>query len=235
MHPSFSLRPGAAQNYPAKHRCDRESRPQPHCFYSDAEFVVGAGYSRSWGIPATDCKTPGSSESAIQHSLWLLVSLHKPQHNAQNWRFFMNRVLKTTLGLVVSLFLFSALTMAETAPGTANKTVNKKEDTAHHSRLAKAAFWRHHDDAGTKAKPAAAASTNAKSQKPQAKPAQLKPVSAKVASGKNDQKPQKNSNSNSNEISKSPAKKAPVASKSPAANKTKSQPKTQTHQTASLQ
>jgi len=145
----------------------------------------------------------------------------------------MNRVLKTTLGLVVSLFLFSASTMAETAPGTANKTVNKKEDTAHHSRLAKAAFWRHHDDAGTKAKPAAGASTNAKSQKPQTIPAQLKPVSAKVASGKNDQKPQKNSNSN--DVSKSPSKKPVVASKSPAANKTKSQPKTQAHQTDSLQ
>jgi len=148
----------------------------------------------------------------------------------------MSKTTKTILGLVVSLFLLSALTMAEATPSvsnkTADKTSNKKEDTAHHSRLAKAAFWRHHDDAGTKAKPAAAAST-AKSQKPQTKPAQLKPVSAKVTTGKNDQKPQKNSNSN--DTSKSPAKKAPVASKSAAANKTKSQPKTQTHQTASLQ
>jgi len=145
----------------------------------------------------------------------------------------MSKTIKTILGLVASLFLLSALTMAERAPGTANKTVNKKEDTAHHSRLAKAAFWRHHDDAGTKAKPAAAASTQAKSQKPQTKPAQLKPVSAKVTTGKTDQKPQKSSNSS--DISKSPAKKAPVASKSPAASKTKSQPKTQAHHTASLQ
>jgi hypothetical protein len=143
----------------------------------------------------------------------------------------MSKAIKTTLGLVVSLFLLSALTTAEMAPGTGNKTGNKKEDTAHHSRLAKAAFWRHHDDASTKAKPAAAASTKAKSQKPQTKPAQLKPVSAKVASGKNDQNPQKNSN-----FSKSSSlKKAPVASKSTAANKTKSKQKTQTHQTASLQ
>ena len=146
----------------------------------------------------------------------------------------MSKAIKTTLGLVVSLFLLSTLTTAETSPSISNKTGNKKEDTAHHSRLAKAAFWRHHD---AKAKPAAAASTKAKSQKPQTKPAQLKPVSAKVAAGKNDQKPQKNSNSNSNsnDISKSAAKKAPVASKSPAANKTKSQPKTQTHETVSLQ
>jgi len=141
----------------------------------------------------------------------------------------MSKAINATLALVVSLFLFSTLTTAETAPSTGNK----KQDTAHHSRLAKAAFWRHHDDAKTKAKPAEARSTTAKSQKPPTKRAQLKPVSAKVATGKHDQKPQRNSNSRDN--SKTPSKKAPVASKSAAANKTKSQQKTQTHETASLQ
>jgi hypothetical protein len=153
----------------------------------------------------------------------------------------MRKAMKNILALVVSLFLLSTFATAETAPSVSNKTANKsgdkKEDTTHHSRLAKAAFWRHHDDAGTKAKPAAATSAKAKanSQEPQNKPAQLKPVSAKVATGKSESESQKNSNSNSSHISKSASKKAPVASRSAAVNKTKLQPKTQTHETASLQ
>lgn len=145
----------------------------------------------------------------------------------------MSKAIRTALSLVVSLVLLSTLNTAQTAPST-----DKKEDKAHHSRLTKAAFWRHHPDAGTKTKPATAASTKPQSQKPQsqkpqAKPAQLKPVSAKTTASKNDQKPQKPSNSS--DISKSTPKKAPVAGKLPAANKTKPQPKAQTHETASLQ
>src|SRR5437867_1687551 len=61
---------------------------------------------------------------------------------------FMSKAIRTILSLVVSLVLFSALTMAQTGGNNANKDKNKE----HHSRLAKVAFWRHHKDADKNAK-----------------------------------------------------------------------------------
>ncbi len=69
----------------------------------------------------------------------------------------MNRAIRTALSLVVSLVLFSTLTMAQPSGNKADKDQNKE----HHSRLAKVAFWRHHKDADhKKAKAHAAGKTD---------------------------------------------------------------------------
>ena len=62
----------------------------------------------------------------------------------------MSKTTRTTVSLVVSVAVFSALAFAETC-GNANKDKNTQE---HHSHLAKAAFWRHHKEANNSAKPA---------------------------------------------------------------------------------
>ena len=86
----------------------------------------------------------------------------------------MSKSMRTTLSLVVSLALFSALTMAQPGGNNANKDKNKE----HHSRFAKVAFWRHHKDPDKKAK------AQMPSKHAQAKTAQMKPASAKQATGK---------------------------------------------------
>lgn len=130
----------------------------------------------------------------------------------------MSKAIRTILSLVVALVLFSALTMAQ-AGGDANKN---KDDGEHHSRLAKAAFWRHHKDSGKNAKPVQA---QVASKPAPAKTAQLKPVSATVSAAKKDQKPEQHASN----LSKPSAKKAHTV------NKTKPQTKAQDHQTASLE
>src|SRR2546426_10202654 len=57
---------------------------------------------------------------------------------------FMSKAIRTTLSLVVSLVLFSTLTMAQAGGNNADKDKNKEQ---HSSRLAKVPFWRHHKDA----------------------------------------------------------------------------------------
>jgi hypothetical protein len=116
----------------------------------------------------------------------------------------MSKATRRILSVVVSLMLFSALTMAQTAAKNADK------DKEHHSRFAKVAFWRHHKDADKNAKPAHA--TQAPSTQPQAKTAQLKPASAKPAAGKNSQNQQ-----HASQMSK------PSGKKLSGANKTKAQ------------
>jgi hypothetical protein len=119
----------------------------------------------------------------------------------------MTKAIRTTLSLVVALVLFSALTMAQAA-GNADKNKDSKE---HHSRLSKAAFWRHKDGSKSakQTKPAQ------ESKQPHAKTAQLKPASAKVSAGKKDQKQAQPASKTSK----------PTAKKTPVASKTKSQPK----------
>jgi hypothetical protein len=117
---------------------------------------------------------------------------------------FMSKAIRTTLSLMVSLVMFSALTMAQAGGNNADKDKNKE----HHSRLAKVAFWRHHSDANKNAKPVQATPTPSK--QAQAKPAQVKPVSAKQVAGKNRKQEQHASN-----MSK------PALKKAHAANKTK--------------
>jgi hypothetical protein len=133
---------------------------------------------------------------------------------------FMSKTTRTTVSLAVSLALFSALALSETG-GNANKDKNTQE---HHSHLAKAAFWRHHKDANKSAKSVQRPQANSQKTQAKAAPAQVKPVSAKVTTGKNDQKPAHHASS----VTKPSPKKAPVASK------TKPSQKAPTPQTVSL-
>jgi hypothetical protein len=128
----------------------------------------------------------------------------------------MSKAIRTTLSLVVSLVLFSALTMAQ--PGGNNADKDKNKD--HHSRFAKVAFWRHHKGADKNAKQAQA--TQAPSKPAQAKAAQTKP--ATLAAGKKDQKHEQHASNMS----------TPYVKKAPAANKTKGQQKAEDPKTASL-
>jgi hypothetical protein len=130
----------------------------------------------------------------------------------------MSKGIRTALSLVVSLVLFSALTMAQAGGNNADKSKNKE----HHSRFAKVAFWRHHKDADKKAKQAQAA--QAPSKQAQAKTAQIKPASTKQAVGKKDQKQAQHASNMSK----------PSAKKAPAANKTKPRQKAQDPKTVSL-
>jgi hypothetical protein len=129
----------------------------------------------------------------------------------------MSKAFRTILNLLVSLGLFSAMTMAQAGGNNAETDKNNQ----HHSRLAKVAFWRHHKEADKNAKPAPA--TQAASKQAQAKPAQVKPASAKQTTAKKDQKQEQHAGN----VSK------PSTKKTPAANKTKLQP-AQDPKTASL-
>src|SRR5437016_11701667 len=157
------------------------------------------------------------SDSPIQYSLSSLVSPHLTTAQFTKPGGFMSKAIRTALSLVVSLVLFSALTMAQ-AGGNDDK--GKKKE--HHSSLAKVAFWRHHKDADKKAKQAQA--TQAPSKQAQAKTAQIKPASTNQAAGKKDQKQEQHASNMSK----------PSAKKAPAANKTKPRRKAQDPKTASL-
>jgi hypothetical protein len=127
----------------------------------------------------------------------------------------MNKAIRTIVSLVVSLLLFSAMTMAQAGGNNVEKDKSKEQ----HSRLAKVAFWRHHQDADKNAKRDQAAQAPSK----QAKTAQVKPASAKQVAGKKDQKQEQQASN----VSK------PSTKKTPAANKTKPQ-QAQDPKTASL-
>ena len=129
----------------------------------------------------------------------------------------MNKAIRTIVSLVVSLLLFSAMTMAQAGGNNAEKDKSKEQ----HSRLAKVAFWRHHQDADKNAKRDQAA--QAPSKQAQAKTAQIKPASTKEAAGKKDQKQEQHASNMSK----------PSTKKTPAANKTKPQ-QAQDPKTASL-
>ena len=129
----------------------------------------------------------------------------------------MSKAIKTVLNLVVSLGLFSAMTMAQAGGNNAEKDKNNE----HHSRFAKVAFWRHHKDAEKNPKPTL--STQAPSKQAQAKTARVKPASANPTAGKKDQKQEQHASN----VSK------PAPKKAPAANKTKPQ-QAQDPKTASL-
>ena len=86
----------------------------------------------------------------------------------------MRKPIRTVLGLVVSLVLFSSLAMAQ--PGGNKGDKNKNEE--HHNRLA---FWHWHKKANKKSK------AQTPSKQFQANRAQVKPASAKRATPKKDQ------------------------------------------------
>jgi len=130
----------------------------------------------------------------------------------------MREAIRITLSLVVSLVLFTTLTMAQAGGNNADKNKNKE----HHSRISKLAFWRHHKGADKSANQAQA--TRAPSKQAQAKTAQIKPASTKQAAGKKDQKREQDASNMSK----------PYVKKAPAANKSKAQQKAEDPKTASL-
>ena len=130
----------------------------------------------------------------------------------------MSKGMRSVLTLVVSLLLFSTLTLAAAGGNNANRDKNKK----HHSAFAKLAFWRHHKGTSKNTKTAHAAHTPSK--QAQAKTAQVKPALAKQAAAKKDQKQEQHASNASKTITK----------KAPATNKTKPPQKTQDPNTASL-
>ena len=130
----------------------------------------------------------------------------------------MSKAIRTTLSLVVSLVLLSALTMAQPGGSNADKDKNKE----HHSRLTKFAFWRHHKGVDKNAKQSQATETPSK--QAQTKTAQIKPVSTKQVAGKKDQKHEQHASNMSK----------PYVKQAPAANKTKAHQKAEDPKTASL-
>ena len=66
------------------------------------------------------------------------------------------------------------------ASGSSDKNAENEE---HHSRMSKAAFWKHHKHQNKTAKLSPAAAQKAQKQKAQARPAEIKPVSAKKSTG----------------------------------------------------
>src|SRR5579864_2389343 len=83
-------------------------------------------------------------DSPIQYSLSSLVSLPLTTAQFPKPGGFMSKAIRTTLSLVVSLVLLSALTMAQPGGSNADKDKNRDKNKEHHSRLTKFAFWRHH-------------------------------------------------------------------------------------------
>jgi hypothetical protein len=130
----------------------------------------------------------------------------------------MRKVIRIFLSLVVSLALFTTLTMAQAGGNNADKNKNKE----HHSRISKLAFWRHHKDADKNAKQAQ--TTQAPSKPAQAKAAQIKPASTKQVAGTKDQKHEQHVSNMSK----------PYVKKAPATNKTKAQQKAQDPKAVSL-
>jgi hypothetical protein len=120
----------------------------------------------------------------------------------------MSKAIRTALGLVISLVLFSAI-MITHASGQNADTDKKRE---HHSHLAKLAFWRHHKAADKRAKHGHV--TQAPSKRVHVKAAQMKRTSANQATSKGDQK----QTQHASKMSK------PSPAKAPAANKTKPEP-----------
>ena len=134
----------------------------------------------------------------------------------------MDKVVRTTLSLVVILVPFSVVALAQAVGNNANK--DKSEE--HHSRLAKLEFWRHHENHKNSGWNAQRTQAEPAQSKPaQAKALQAKPSPARPAGAKKDPKEEQHAS----KMSKVPTKKAS------AANKAKPQEKRQDRTTASLQ
>jgi hypothetical protein len=97
----------------------------------------------------------------------------------------MRKAIRTILSVAISAVLFGALTLAQSS-GISNQNSDQIKDQQHHSKLSKAAFWRHHQNSD---KSAQHTKGSQKSQTP-AKTGQLRPASAKTATESNEHKPQ---------------------------------------------
>jgi len=132
----------------------------------------------------------------------------------------MSKVIRTILTVIFTLALCSVLTMAQATGNdkkTTTKTATKATNQDHHSRLSKAAFWKHKDSnqngKSANAKKTPSKKAPAKTSQKSAKTAQLKP--AKMTTGKKDKK-------NASKTTKASTKKATAKA---TADKTKPQPK----------
>jgi hypothetical protein len=131
----------------------------------------------------------------------------------------MRKAIRTTLSLVVSLVLFSAVALAHAGGYNADKDKGK-DNKERHSRISKLAFWHHHKDGSNSAKTVQA--KQAQPKQAQAKAALTKPAPATRTAGKRDQKQELHAKS------QAPAKKPSTATK------TKPQVKAKSRTTASL-
>jgi len=127
--------------------------------------------------------------------------------------------VRSVVNVLVSVALLGMLSVTQ-ASANSEKTVNNQQ---HHSRMSKAAIWRHHKHKSETAKASPAAPQKTQAQKAQPKTAQLKQVSAKTATGA--QNPKQASHT---KVSK------PSTGKTSAATKTKPSQKTHDGQTSSL-
>lgn len=119
----------------------------------------------------------------------------------------MSKSIRTMMCVAVSLLLLSAMTMSQTAAKNSEKD---KAQPQQHSRLSKAAFWRHHSNDSKNAKNAQVKPASANQTK--AKAAQVKPVAAKQVATNKPSKPAQ------------PAASKPAGKKAPVAKKAKLQP-----------
>ena len=131
----------------------------------------------------------------------------------------MSKAVRTTLSLVASLVLFSAVALAHAGGNNADKDKNK-DNKERQSRISKLAFWHRHKDGSKSAKTVQA--KQAPPKQVQAKAALTKPAPVTQTAGKKDQKQEQHAKS------KAPAKKPSTATK------TKPQVKAQSGTTASL-
>jgi len=131
----------------------------------------------------------------------------------------MSKAVRTTLSLVVSLVLFSAVALAHAGGNNADKD-KSKDNKERHSRISKLAFWHHHKDGSNSAKTVQA--KQAQPKQAQAKAALTKPAPATRTAGKKDQKQEQHAKS------QAPAKKPSTATN------TKPQVKAKSGTTASL-
>jgi hypothetical protein len=98
----------------------------------------------------------------------------------------MSKAVRTLFCVGFSVALFAAVAMTQSSRSANTTSADKSKEQQHHSKLSKAAFWRHRKDASKNAKQPEG--PQAQSQSP-AKKAQLKQVSANSAVSKKQPKP----------------------------------------------
>src|SRR5437868_4967732 len=127
--------------------------------------------------------------------------------------------VRSGVNVLVSVALLGIISVTQ-ASASSEKTVNNQQ---HHSRISKAAIWRHHKHKSETAKASPAAPQKTQAQKAQPKTAQLKQVSAKTATGAQNPK-----QASQTKVSK------PSTAKTSAATNTKPSQKAHDGQTSSV-
>lgn len=133
----------------------------------------------------------------------------------------MSREFRSVASVLVGIVLLGVLTVAQASANSDKSTKNE----GHHSRLSKAAFWKHHKHQDKAAKPSPTTPKKVQAQKAQPKSAQLKQVSAKKTTG--------TKNQNQNQVHPSKSSKS-SARKSTAVAKTNTSKKPNSGQTSSF-